>query len=110
MQLVSGTNSTVRINFTDEFSGGTLDANVMYDMLILDDNGTLVIAKEGLLAENSTDTQKLSFPAEGRYQLELHINGLMIAEQDMPDLTRNGTARGYIIVLAGPIGNTTSLA
>lgn len=96
--LLPGSNSTVRINFTDAFSGGPLNADVMYDLVILDDNGTQVAKKEALLAENSTDTQSLSFSAGGRYQLELFINGLLLEDQDTPDLTRNGVARGYVIV------------
>ncbi len=96
--LIPNTNSTVRINFTDAFSGGSLKADVMYDLIILDDNGTQVAKKEALLANNATDTQIISFPAEGRYQIELHINGLMSMGQDIPDLTRNGVARGYVVV------------
>lgn len=32
--ILPNTNSTVRINFTDAFSGGPLNADVMYDLLI----------------------------------------------------------------------------
>jgi len=99
--LLPDSNSTVRINFTDAFSGGPLNADVMYDLIILNDNGTQVIKKEQLLAVNSTDTQTLIFPAEGQYQKELHINGLMTQDVDTPDLTRNGVARGSVIV-GGP--------
>ena len=96
--LIPNSNSTLRINFSDAFSGGPLNADVMYDLLILDNNGTLVINKEGLIANGSNDTQTLLFPADGRYQLELHINGLITSDQDTPDLTRNGIARGYVFV------------
>ncbi|MGH9953023.1 MAG: hypothetical protein ACRD5J_15510, partial [Nitrososphaeraceae archaeon] len=96
--LLPELNSTVRINFTDAFSGGPLNAAVLYDLIILNDNGTQVIKKEKLLALNSTDTQTLTFPIEGQYQMELHINGLMTEDQGTPDLTRNGVARGYVIV------------
>jgi hypothetical protein len=96
--LILNSNSTLRINFSDAFSGGPLNADVMYDLLILDNNGTLVINKEGLIANGSNDTQTLLFPADGRYQLELHINGLITSDQDTPDLTRNGIARGYVFV------------
>jgi hypothetical protein len=96
--VIPNSNSTIRINYTDAFSGGPLNADVMYDLLVLDNKGNVVITKEGLLAEQSNDIQTLSFPASGRYQLELHINGLMITGQDTPDLTRNGIARGYIYV------------
>ena len=96
--LIPNSNSTLRINFSDGFSGGPLNADVMYDLLILDNNGTLVINKEGLIANGSNDTQTLLFPTDGRYQLELHINGLIKSNQDIPDLTRNGIARGYVFV------------
>jgi hypothetical protein len=69
--LIPNSNSTLRINFSDAFSGGPLNADVMYDFLILDNNGTLVINKEGLIANGSNDTQTLLFPVNGRYQLEL---------------------------------------
>ncbi|MGH9987142.1 MAG: hypothetical protein ACRD8W_24610, partial [Nitrososphaeraceae archaeon] len=62
------------------------------------DNGTQVIKKEKLLALNSTDTQTLTFPIEGQYRMELHINGLMTQDVGTPDLTRNGVARGSVIV------------
>jgi hypothetical protein len=96
--LIPNSNSTLRINYSDAFSGGPLNADVMYDLMILDSNGSLVVNKEGLLAEESNDIQTLAFPASGRYQLELHINGLRITGQDTPDPTRNGIARGYVFV------------
>lgn len=62
------------------------------------DNGTQVIKKEQLLAENSMDIQSLTFPAESQYQMELHINGLITQDEGAQDLTRNGVTRGYVIV------------
>jgi len=70
----------------------------MYDLVILNDSGTQVINKEQLLAVNSTDTQTLIFPAEGQYQIELHITGLIAEGERIPDLTRNGIARGVVII------------
>ena len=96
--LLPISNSTVRINFTDAFSGSPLNADVMYDLIMLNDNGTQVIEKEQFFAVNSTDTQTLIFPAEGQYQMELHINGLAMEDEGTPDLTRNGGARGYVII------------
>ena len=66
-------------------------------MLILDKNGHAVITKQGLLAKNAVDTQTVTFPAKDIYQIQLQINGLLKAGQT-PDLTRNGLARGYVVV------------
>jgi hypothetical protein len=96
--LLPDSNSTVTFNFTDAFSGGPLNADVMYDLVILNGSGTQVINKEQLLAVNSTDTQTLIFPAEGQYQIELHITGLITEGERIPDLTRNGIARGVVII------------
>jgi hypothetical protein len=98
------TESSARINFTDAFSGGTLNADVRYDLSILDSNGTVVLKKEGLIAKNSQDTQTISFPAAGTYQLVLSITGLQTPaekQSDSPlpiDRTRNGIARGTVVV------------
>jgi hypothetical protein len=84
------------------FSGGSLDADVMYDMSVLNNNDTEVVKKEGLIAKNSQDTQSLIFPAPGEYQVTLSINGLQIPagqQQDdasQIDRTRNGIAKGSV--------------
>jgi hypothetical protein len=45
------------------FSGGQLNADVMYDLSVLDDSGTEVIKRENLIAKNSQHTQPVLFPA-----------------------------------------------
>jgi hypothetical protein len=102
--LRMNTESSAKINFTDAFSGGPLNADVMYDLSVLDNNGTQVLKKDGLIAKNSQDIQTVSFPAAGKYQLELSITGLQkpVGEQQespqLIDRTRNGIARGTIVV------------
>jgi hypothetical protein len=67
-------------------------------MIILDKNGThTVITKPNLLAKNAADTQTITFPAKDIYQIQLEIKGLLKTGQT-PDLTRNGIARGYVVV------------
>jgi hypothetical protein len=98
------TESSAKFNFTDAFSGGALNADVLYDLSVLDSNGTQVFEKKGLTAKDSQDTQAIKFPAAGTYQLVLTITGLQsrpdqISETPLPvDRTRNGIARGTVIV------------
>ena len=54
-RLVPNSNSTLRINFTDAFSGGSLNVDVMYDLIILDNNGTLVIIVRRLQREHKNN-------------------------------------------------------
>jgi len=96
-QLAPESSSTVKINFSDALTSGPLNTNVKYDLLILNKNGTAIIKKENLLAKNGTDSQTISFPAKDIYQIELHIKGLIKPGQTT-DLTRNGIARGAVVV------------
>jgi hypothetical protein len=102
-----GAESTAKFNFTDAFSGGDLNADVLYDLFVLDSNGTQVFEKKGLTAKNSQDTQTIKFPAAGTYQLVLTITGLQTPADEKTetpppiDRTRNGIARGTVVV-SGP--------
>jgi hypothetical protein len=66
-------------------------------MLILDKNSHPVITKQDLVAKNATDTQVVTFPSIDIYQIQLEIKQLLKSGQT-PDLTRNGLARGYVVV------------
>jgi hypothetical protein len=97
-QLVAGNQSTVYLNFSDAFSGEPLNADVLYDMTILDSNGTEVTRSENLTAVNSTDSRTVSFPADAIYQIEVDVKGLLRGDQSSPDTTRSGIGRGYVVV------------
>jgi hypothetical protein len=105
--------SSAKFNFTDAFSGGALNADVLYDLSVLDSNGTRVFEKKGLIAKNSQDIQAIKFPASGTYQLVLTITGLQLqpdqkSETPPPvDRTRNGIARGTVVV-PGETNETTA--
>ena len=96
--------ASAKFNFTDAFSGGALNADVLYDLSVLDSNGTKVFEKKGLTAKDSQDTQAVKFPAAGSYQLVLTITGIQTqpdqkSETPPPvDRTRNGIARGTVVV------------
>ena len=92
------TQSTVNISFYDPITSNPLSSNdVRYDMVILDKNSKPVITKQNLTAKNATDTQVVTFPSNDIYQIQLEIKQLFTTGQT-PDLTRNGIARGYVVV------------
>lgn len=97
-------NTSAKFNFTDAFSGGDLNANIMYDISVLDSNGKQVFEKKGLNAKDSQDTQNIEFPSSGTYQLVLIIKGIQQTSNDQKseappvDNTRNGIARGTVVV------------
>jgi hypothetical protein len=97
-------NTSAKFNFTDAFSGGDLNANVMYDISVLDSNGKQVFDKKDLTAKDSLDTQNIKFPAAGTYQLAIAIKGIQQTpnnqKSEVPpiDNTRNGIARGTVVI------------
>jgi hypothetical protein len=98
------TQSTVNISFYDPVTSNPLSTNdIKYDMLILDKNGHPMITKQNSVAKNAADTQIVTFPSNDIYQIQLEIKQLFKAGQT-PDLTRNGIARGYVVVPEFPNG------
>lgn len=98
LPLSPDTKSKLKINFSDAFASTSLNASVKYDLKILDKSGKIILKKENLVAKDATDTQIISFPAKEIYQLEVSIKGLMRPGQAVPDVTRNGVARGIVVV------------
>ena len=79
-------------------AGAPLNADVKYDLIIVDQNGSQLIKKENLIAKGGgPDSQTLTFPAKETYQIQVNIKGLIKPGQ-ATDETRNGIARGYVIV------------
>ena len=96
-QLNANTDSTLTLGFFDGFSGNRLADNVNYNIGVLDNNGTQVYNQTGLVAEGGTDTQTIDFPANENYRIEIQVTGVAKDGQSI-DQTRNGIARGTVVV------------
>jgi len=96
--LAPAKESNVKVQFSDAMTSGPLNADVKYDLMILDKNGTTAVKKENVVAKNGLGTQTVTFPAKDVYQLEIKIKALQRTGQAVPDLSRNGIARGYVVV------------
>jgi hypothetical protein len=101
------TQSTVKIGFYDPVTSNPLSTNnIKYDMTILDKNAHPLITRQNLVAKNAADTQIVTFPSNAIYQIQLQIKGLQKTGQTT-DLTRNGIARGYVVVPEFPSSTAT---
>jgi hypothetical protein len=102
--------STVTATFSDAFTGARLDnVNVIYNLRILDVNGSLVYERQNLTAQNGTDSQAIDFPSNENYRIEIQVQG--IAEDGRPlDRTRSGVARGIVVVPEFPAGAAIAIA
>jgi hypothetical protein len=106
-QLKADTESTLHLFFSDAFSGGSLGADVEYSLRILDKQGKEVFGKSDLMAKAGSDIQAITFPNDETYNVEVKINGLL-RDGQTADQTRNGVARGVVVVPEFP-GYATAL-
>lgn len=102
-QLSAGTESTVKLDFSDGFLGSKINSDVIYDLKILDNQGNEVYSKTDQTAKGGTGTQTIDFPSNENYRIEVTVKGLKKDGQSV-DETRNGTARGVVVVPEFPLG------
>jgi hypothetical protein len=108
-QLNANTESTLTLTFYDGFSGQRIANDVNYNLRILDNNGSQVYSQTGLVAKGGTATQTINFPTNENYRMEVQVTG--IAKDGQPvDQTRNGIARGTVVVPEFPAGAVAAAA
>ncbi|HEV3433695.1 MAG TPA: hypothetical protein VG098_06860 [Nitrososphaera sp.] len=108
-QLNASAESTLNLIFLDGFSGERIADDVNYNLRILDNNGSQVYSQTGLVAEGGTGIQTIDFPADENYRLEVEVTA--IARDGQPiDQTRNGIARGTVVVPEFPSGSLATAA
>jgi hypothetical protein len=108
-QLNANTQSTLTLSFHDGFSGERIADDVNYNLRILDNNGSQVYSQTGLVAGGGTGTQTIDFPANENYRMEVEVTGIARDGQSI-DQTRNGIARGIVVVPEFPSGSLATAA
>jgi hypothetical protein len=108
-QLNANAESTLTLSFLDGFSGERITGDVNYNLRILDNNGSQVYSQTGLVAEGGTGTQTIDFPANENYRMEVEVTGIARDGQSI-DQTRNGIARGTVVVPEFPSGSLATAA
>lgn len=109
-QLEAGTESTLELTFIDVLNDNVkLDQDVKYDLRMLDNDGNVVYTKTDLVAKAGSDTQTMTFPENKTYRTEIIVKELT-REGQAPDTTRNGIARGIVVVPEFPAGIVIALA
>ncbi|MEP0826538.1 MAG: hypothetical protein HRF40_13730 [Nitrososphaera sp.] len=95
--LGAGTDSTLKVVFSDGFSGQRITNDVNYNLRILDLNGTQVYSESNLVAQGGEGTQTIVFPRDDNYRVEVQVTGIATDGGGM-DMTRNGIARATVVV------------
>jgi len=102
-QLSSNKESSLSINFSDaQYLKGTnsdvsLNADVRYDLMILDDSGSKVLERNNLVAMKGSDFQSMTFATNGTYQIIVNVTGIQRQGQSI-DQSRNGIGSGIVVV------------
>ena len=97
-QILSNQDTNIQLDFSDALTAEEINGDIKYDIIVYDKSGTKVITKQDLIANGAKDSQILKFPSKGIYQIEIHIKGITYPDLATPDETRNGIARGTVVV------------
>src|ERR671913_362643 len=97
-QILSNQDTNLQLRFSDTLSTKEINGDIKYDIIVYDKSGNKIVTKQDLIAQNGTDSQVIKFPSKGIYQMELTIKGITYPDLATPDETRNGIARGTVVV------------
>jgi hypothetical protein len=61
-------------------------------------SGEEIVSKNNNIATNGISNQTISLPANGTFNLEVEVKSIKGLNQTLPDTTRNGIARGFIVI------------
>jgi hypothetical protein len=56
------------------------------------------VSVNNITTTNGISNQTLTLPSEGTFNLEVEVKSLKVVNQTLPDTTRNGIARGFVVV------------
>jgi hypothetical protein len=90
--------NALSLNFSDALSGNRLNADVNYDLSLKTGSGEEIVSKNNNTATNGISNQTLSLPSNGTFNLEVKVKSIKGLNQTLPDTTRNGIARGFVVV------------
>ena len=97
-KIISNQDTNLQLRFSDALSTKEINGDIKYDIIVYDKSGNKIVTKLDLIAQNATDSQVIKFPSKGIYQMELNIKGITFPDSTTPDETRNGIARGTVVV------------
>ncbi len=97
-KIISNQDTNLQLRFSDALSTKEINGDIKYDIIVYDKSGNKIVTKLDLIAQNATDSQVLKFPSKGIYQMELNIKGITYPDSTTLDETRNGIARGTVVV------------
>lgn len=103
--IAPNTKNELHLVFFDAFTENTVDADVNYDLKILDSQSNTIFSKQNLVAKSGTDTQELSLPSNGIYSIQINIKSVT-GPTGLSDTSRVGMARGSLVIPSTIVADT----
>jgi hypothetical protein len=97
-KIISNKDTNLQLRFSAALSNKAINGDIIYDIIVYDKSGNKIVNKQDLIAQNATDSQIIKLPSKGIYQMELNIKGITYPDLATPDVTRNGIARGSVVI------------
>ncbi|MGI0012730.1 MAG: Ig-like domain-containing protein, partial [Nitrososphaera sp.] len=91
----SGAESTLNLQFSDRMTRLPLGGHIWYDLVILDHDNKEIVSKQDLIALNSADIQKVAFPENAVYRIEVIVKGVI--DKSNNSVTQDGAYTGRAI-------------
>jgi hypothetical protein len=95
-QLNANDENNLKLTFFDQLTGQQVTDDVNYDLKILDTEGNVILSKSNLVAKGGIDNQSILLPTNGIYGIHLSVDSIVI--NGTPDTSRNGVARGNLVI------------
>lgn len=102
-QLGAEEEATLNLEFRDPSSDRRVNADVLYDLAFYDAGGDEVYAVKNQLAKAGVGSQAVTFPVDDDYHIAVTVKALQTASGSQ-DTSRNGIARGVVVVPEFPSG------
>ncbi len=95
-EIVANNKETLNLTFSDVFTEQRLSGDVIYDLKILDKDGNTVLTESNQTAKNGMDNRLLNTPGNGVYSILITVKSII--NNGLPDASRNGIARGNLVI------------
>jgi hypothetical protein len=84
------------LTFFDQFGEKQITSDVNYDLKISSIKGGTVIFMKNLMARGGTGVIPIAMPSNGIYKIQVNVTSLIT--EGLSDITRNGVARGDLVI------------
>ena len=95
-EITANSKNNLNLTFSDVFTEQRLTGNVIYDLKILDKDGSTVLMESNQTAKGGTDIRLINLPSNGIYSIQVSVKSII--NNGLLDTSRSGIARGNLVI------------